>query len=222
MYFRKAAWLAAPALLLACAGPLGTGAPLPPKSEADVTITPAHDKLAAGELLTTPFDFKHGSAHYVGGVASGLVPATPERVLAALDDVGALDTLLPRTKRATLIDTDGSERRVELLQGNSFITATYTVDISPSTTPGELTFRLDRSRRHDIADVYGYFKVRRFDDRRSVVTVAAAVDIGSGLPALFAGKRVQDIILSAPRVMRNYFARRDGDTPGLVVARVER
>jgi len=54
--------------------------------------------------------------------------------------------------------------------------------------------------------VYGYFRVDREDDTHSIVTVAAAVHLGSGLTELFFGRRVQDVILSAPFVMRDYFA----------------
>jgi hypothetical protein len=193
-----------------CAGAAGNGAVLSPKSGADVAITaPERAEVVAGTVVTRPLDFERNGAHYIGGVATGLVPATADEVLAAMDDVSALGAMLPRTKRATLVDAHGATRRIELRQGNSIIDATYTVELSPAVTPGEIRFHLDPSRPHDIEDVYGYFKVERFDDRRSLVTVAAAVDVGSGLTQALFGKRVQDVILSAPVVIRDYFARID-------------
>jgi hypothetical protein len=190
-----------------CAGAAGDGAMLSPKSGADVAISaPERARVVTGALVTRPLDFERNGAHYVGGVATGLVPATADDVLAAMDDVTALGAMLPRTKRATLVDTHGTTRRIELRQGNSIVDATYTVTLAPTSTPGELRFQLDPSRPHGIDDVYGYFKVERFDDRHSLVTVAAAVDVGSGLTAILFGKRVQDVILSAPVTMRDYFA----------------
>jgi carbon monoxide dehydrogenase subunit G len=203
-----------------CAGALGDGAMLSPKSSADVAIS-SHERarLLTGAVVTQPLDFERNGAHYVGGVATGLVPAAAEEVLAALDDVSALRAMLPRTKRATLVDAHGATRRIELRQGNALVDATYTVTLAPAGAPGELHFQLDASRPHGIEDVYGYFKVERLDDRHSMVTLAAAVDVGSGLTAALFGKRVQDVILSAPVTMRDYFADADRPPQDSVVAR---
>src|SRR5262249_6238828 len=123
----------------------------------------------------------------------------------------------PHTKQVAVVDAKGQARRIELLQGSSLVQAKYTVELSPDGRPGELGFHLDASRPHDIDDVYGYFKVQRYDDTPSIVTIAAAVDIGSGLSEMLFGKKVQDVILSTPHKMRDYFARSEqAATPALV------
>jgi hypothetical protein len=195
-------------LATACAGAAGDGAALPAKSAASAPAPAANErqKLEAGAVVTRPLDFDRNGSHYVGGVARGLVPATPEQVLAAIHDTTALKKMLPNTKQVALVDAEGSARRIELLQGSSIVEARYTVRLSPDGRPGELGFKLDRSRPHDIDDVYGYFKVERFDEDHSVVTVAAAVDVGSSLTTLLFGKKVQDVILSTPHKMRDYFS----------------
>jgi hypothetical protein len=215
------------ALLLACscAGPAGTGAPpLTAKSSTEPVVTTAPDqrKLAAGGVVTRPLDFERNNQRYVGGVSRGLVPASPEKVLAAVLDADSLRAMLPRTKRVSRVDGQGESQRIELLQGNRWVSATYTVELSRTQKPGEVRFRLDRSRHHDIDDVYGYFKVERFDDHRSLVTVAAAVDIGSGLTTMLFGKKVQDIILSTPNAMRAYFARAESSGMRALVAQNDR
>jgi hypothetical protein len=199
---------AALALLLTagCAGAAGDGAVLQAKSAAGASPSAERRLLEAGDVVTRPLDFERGSSHYVGGIATGLVPASPERVLAAIHDVAALRVMLPHTKHVALVDAEGSSRRIELLQGSSLVEAKYTVELSPDGRPGELGFKLDRSRPHDIDDVYGYFKVERFDDEHSVVTVAAAVDVGSSFTIFLFGKKVQDVILSTPHAMRDYFS----------------
>jgi hypothetical protein len=196
-------------LATACAGAAGSGTVLAPRSGADVAIDASERAaLAAGRVFARPLEFERGSGNYVGGIAYGVVPASPERVLAALDDTGALAAMLPRTQRATLIDATPRARRIELHQGNSWVSATYTVSLETS-EPGSLFFQLDPSRHHDIDDVYGYFRVERFDGTRSLVTIAAAVDVGSDFTNMLFGKRVQDVILSTPYAMRDYFARAD-------------
>jgi hypothetical protein len=200
-----------------CAGAAGTGAALPKNPEAQLTEQDRAE-VATGTIVTRPLEFDSPTGHYVGGIATGLVKATPEHVLAAMDDVEALAAMLPRTKHATFVDGTDSSRRIELCQGNSIVEATYTVRLFATDKPGELRFELDRSRPHGIDDVYGYFQVERFDDARSLVTVASAVDVGSGFMAMLFGKRVQDVILSAPNVMRDYFARVDRLPPGTRMA----
>jgi carbon monoxide dehydrogenase subunit G len=180
---------------------------LPASSQSTaVDNSTARATVAAGAIVSQPLQFERGSFKYVGGIASGLVPASPDRVLQAFSDPNALARMLPKTKQVTFLDHEADGDRVELRQGNSFIEAKYTVSIQPSNVPGELRFALDRSRHHDIDDVYGYFKVERFDATRSVVTVAAAVDVGSDITQMLLGRRVQDAILSTPSLMRDYFA----------------
>lgn len=204
----------------ACAGAAGDGAALTPKSAADTAPAGSANErlLAAGAVVTRPLDFDRGDSHYVGGIASGLVPAAPERVLAAIHDVAALRAMLPNTKQVALVDASGSVRRIELLQGSSFVEAKYTVKLSPDGNPNELGFHLDPSRPHDIDDVYGYFKVERFDDKRSVVTIAAAVDVGSSFSTMLFGKKVQDVILSTPHRMRDYFSQAEQGSGAPLVA----
>lgn len=209
-------------LVPACAGAAGNGSVLPAKSaetEAPPGAGVERALLANGQVITKPVQFERGASKYVGGLASGLVSASPDRVLQAIQDPDALLAMLPRTKRVTLVDATAGSRRLELLQGNSFVDATYTVKLVPSGKPGELTFQMDRSRHHDIDDVYGYFKVERFDDKRSLVTVAAAVDVGSDFTNLLFGKRVQEVILSTPYAMRDYFARTEPGSASGAVAR---
>ncbi len=219
-------WLGGALVLLttaACAGAAGDGAALSPKSVAEASLPAAERQLLeAGDVMTRPLDFERGGAHYVGGIATGVVPAPPERVLAAIDDTEALGAMLPHTKHISLVDAHGPTRRIELLQGSSVVEAKYTVELAPAGLPGEVRFHLDRSRHHDIDDVYGYFRVERFDDHRSLVTVAAAVDVGSGLTLFLFGKKVQDVILSTPHAMQDYFARADVSGAPRLVAENER
>lgn len=189
-----------------CAGASGSGATLGARAAGDVgTTAPERTLLSAGSVLAEPLDYQDGDRRYIGAISTGLMVGTPERVLAAFGDPAALAEMLPRTKRVTLVDERPSGKRIELQQGNSVVDATYTVEFVQ--TDDGLTFRLDPSRPHDIDDVYGFVRVERFDDRRSIVTLGAAVDVGSGLTQMLFGKKVQDVILSTPYAMRDYFSR---------------
>jgi hypothetical protein len=111
--------------------------------------------------------------------------------------------MLPRTKRATLVDVQGSVARVELVQGNAVVESAYTVHLA-RTAPGEVRFRLDPSRPHGIKDVWGYFRARPFGKNKTLVTVAVALDVGPGLVRLLFEDKIQRLALETPRHIRDY------------------
>jgi hypothetical protein len=100
-----------------------------------------------------------------------------------------------------LIDVRGSLARVELVHGGG---TTYTVNIERSALRSELRFWLDSSRPHDISDVFGFFRVEPFADGKSLVTVAAALDLGPGITSLLFSGAVERSLLSTPGLIRNY------------------
>jgi hypothetical protein len=176
------------------------------QSSARATGLSALDRraLLAGETVARPMRFRQGRGKYVGGVAYQLVTASPLEVMTALLTVPELPHILPRTKRARLIDKRARQARIELVQGNSLVEATYTIVLEPDAAGESLRFWLDSSRPHDILDVWGYFRVQPFGASRTLVTVAVALDVGDGLVRLLFEDRIQRVILSAPRQIRDY------------------
>jgi len=159
------------------------------------------EALLAGEVVARPMSFETESGSYRGGVSYSLVNAPAAAVLAALSNADTLPQALPHTKSARLIDVRGGLARVELVHGNG---TTYTVRIERSAAGSELRFWLDPSRPHDISDVFGFFRVEPFENGKSLVTVAATLDLGPGLTRLFFSDAVQRSVLSTPGRIRGY------------------
>jgi hypothetical protein len=161
--------------------------------------------LVAGRTVARKVRFtrgRHGA--YVGGVSYQVVKASPAEVLKALADVKALPQALPRTLSADLVSSDGRSARVELTQGKAPFLATYTVHLEQAREGDAIKFWLDRSRPHDVRDVWGYFRVTPFGDGRSLVTVAVALDIGPGLTRMLFEDGVERIILRTPDKIRAF------------------
>jgi hypothetical protein len=172
------------------------GAPLFSQSE--------RDALLSGDVVSRPMHFATAKGSYVGGLSYSIVHAPVATVLVALSSVETLPQALPRTKAARLIDVRGSEARVELVQGTGALEASYTVRIERVPGRAELRFAMDPTRPHDIEDVFGFFRVEPFGDGKSLVTVAAALDLGSGFASLFFSDAIERTVLSAPRQIRDY------------------
>jgi hypothetical protein len=213
--FRALLWVAAAGLL---APPAGADAPgeLRPRPARALWIRAANvpqlpgglgrDERAAlisGDVVSRPLVFESAGGRYVGGVSYQVMRAVPDEVLSAVLDVAALPELLPRTKRASLIDRSAAGTRIELVQGNSVAEATYTVLLARS-APGEVRFWLDPTRPHEIRDVWGYFRARPFGEGKTLVTVAVALDVGPGLVRMLFEDRIQRLVLQTPRHIRDY------------------
>jgi hypothetical protein len=159
------------------------------------------EALLAGDVVARPMRIETDTGSYRGGLSYSLVHAPAAAVLAALSNVNSLPQALPHTKSARLIDVRSGIARVELVQGGS---TSYTVRIERVEGRSELRFWLDSSRPHDIEDVFGFFRVEPFGQGESLVTVAAAVDLGSGITSLLFSNAVERTVLSTPRQIREY------------------
>ena len=182
------------AVALVCV-PTGAAAAAPDLSRTE------REALLAGEVVARPMRIETASGSYRGGLSYSLVHAPAAAVLAALSNVESLPQALPHTKSARLIDVRSGVARVELVQGGS---TSYTVRIERVQGRAELRFWLDSSRPHDIEDVFGFFRVEPFGQGESLVTVAAAVDLGSGITSLLFSNAVERTVLSTPRQIREY------------------
>jgi hypothetical protein len=161
--------------------------------------------LVAGRTVSRKVRFKRGRhGAYVGGVSYQVVKASPAEVLKALSDVKALPHALPRTLSADLVSRAGRSARVDLTQGTAPFVAKYTVHLEQAHEGDAIKFWLDRSRPHDVRDVWGYFRVTDFGQGRSLVTVAVALDIGPGLARMLFEDGVERIILRAPDKIRAF------------------
>ncbi len=184
--------------------------PIPARSTARVELTAAEWRvIESGAPVHHERQLTRGDQRYLGTVSYQLVRASPATVLAAFADLGALPELLPQTQRASLVDSGPGWRRVELVQGNDWVRATYTVWLEPD--PDGFRFRLDRTRPRDIDDAWGYFRVEHFDRERSLVTVGAAVDVGSGIVRFLFSDAIENAILTTPNLIRQYAERREAE-----------
>lgn len=172
-------------------------------SAADDRLSAAEwDRLRAGERIEHPKRFSDAGAKYVGGVSYQLVSADPDEVLHALLDPEQLQQMLPHTRQVAAIGLGYPARGLTLEQGNDLVTATYSVSLSHDLERREVRFWLDHSRPSDIDDVRGFFRVEPSDDGRSLITVAAALDLGPGLARLLFENALERLILATPTQMK--------------------
>lgn len=193
-------------------GAVGCGAHDPATPVASPQVIPAADdrlsaaewdRLRAGERIEHPKRFSEAGAKYVGGVSYQLVAAEPDEVLRALLDPSQLKQMLPHTRQVAAVGHGYPARGLTLEQGNDLVTATYSVSLRHDFDRREVHFWLDHSRPSDIDDVRGFFRVERAENGRSLITVAAALDLGPGLARLLFENALERMILATPTLMKD-------------------
>jgi hypothetical protein len=193
----------------------------PGAARADSLAVAETRRLERGETVTREQTVDAGDHHYVGGVTYTIVRTSPAELSSMLDDVEAYRRVLPFTKRAKIVGRDpGGDRLVELVQGTALVEAEYTIRVrqEPSSRSGrrEVRFWLEPSRRHEIDDAWGYFRIEPFTaqsgEQQVLLTYAILVDVGPGIVRDLFEERIRMALLSVPQLVRRYVA--EGRHPG--------
>ncbi|MBK6459816.1 MAG: SRPBCC family protein [Myxococcales bacterium] len=171
-------------------------------------------RLARGETVTRAVTIEGEDRRYVGGLTYAVIDASVSELQEIFEDVASYRHLLPRTKRATLVDRVAQDDLVELRQGTAMIEARYTLRVRHEPWRREVHFWLVPSRPHDVRDAWGYFHVDPVPPSegatgpRSLVTYAVLVDLGPGLVRDLFEERLRTVLLSTPDILRRYIAAR--------------
>jgi len=168
-------------------------------------------RLETGQAVHRERELTRGDTRYLGTVSYQLVKARSSTILSAFSQPESLTELLPNTKQVRLIEASDGLQRVELVQGNDWWTRLHRVP-GARIRPGG-AFLAGPIAPHDIDDAFGFFRAEPFDRGRTLMTVAVAVDIGSGwLRGLFASA-VQTSILTTPGLIKRYTERLEAERP---------
>ena len=210
-----------------CALPPAVTPEDPPLVEDSDELAPApsglsaeqHRTLRSGGRVEQFVAIERHGQRYVGGVAYALVRAEPRQVFEVLNQLETLAQVLPGTRSTKVIDRSSNNRvRVQLEQGNSVVSTTFTVffQLEPPEDryePQVVRFWLDPSEPHSIDDAWGFFRATRYDEQRSLVSVAALVNLGPGVIRMLFEQRIQRSILRMPNRIHDTVERTYGTVP---------
>jgi hypothetical protein len=170
-------------------------------------------RLAEGQTLSYPQTVTRRGRRYVGGVTYTVVAASVGELTALLSDASAYRQVLPYAREANVLGPDGADQRVEIVEGNAVVQATYTIRLRMDDGKRRVRFWLDHSRPHGIADAWGFFRVEPLASSadgspRVLLTYGILVDLGPGLVRDFFESRIQAGLLAVPDRLRSYAVRR--------------
>jgi hypothetical protein len=175
-------------------------------ARADSLTTVEVDKLLRGDGVSRTQELHRGSHKYVGGVTYKIVDGTPEDLASLLDDVGQWGRFLPKTRDAHRAGAIGDDPLVQITHGSALVQVAYTLRVHRSGSA--VRFWMDRSRPHDIDDVWGFFRAEPMGDGRTLVTFGILIDMGDGVLRDMFESRVQELALEIPDHVRDVVAQR--------------
>jgi hypothetical protein len=175
-------------------------------ARADSLTTAEVDKLLRGDGVSRTQELRRGSHKYVGGVTYKIVDGTPEDLAAVLDDVGQWGRFLPKTRDAHRVGAIGDDALVQITHGSALVQVAYTLRVHRSGSA--VRFWMERSRAHDIDDVWGFFRAEPMGDGRTLVTFGILIDMGDGVLRDMFESRVQELALEIPDRVRDVVAQR--------------
>jgi len=153
--------------------------------------------------VSVPFDLNLPEGDYLGGVSYAVVRARPAEVMAVLADPDAYRAILPMTLETRLIARRGRDATVFFRQGTRLGSAGYVLLVR---TESDTTVRfwLDASRPHEIADLWGYFRVLPWTASSSLLTYAALLHLDFGVVKLLFSQKIREIAMTTPGLIRAY------------------
>ena len=168
-------------------------------------------RLARGETVVREQDLVRGDRQYVGGVTYTLIDAAPSELASLLEDVDMYKKVLPRTKKARLVAKEGADRVIELVHGNAMMEAEYAILVRRE-SKGEYRFWMDVTRKHEIDDCWGFFRLEPMQgakgEARVLLTYGVLVDVGPGIVRELFEEKVRAALLGVPQSVRRHVADR--------------
>jgi hypothetical protein len=172
---------------------------------ADAAPLPTADvaRLDEGEVVRVPLDVDLPEGSCFGGVSYAVIHAPLADVMAVLADPGTYRSILPMTLEVRVLAVHGLDTQVFLRQGSGAGSAGYVLLVRRA-SQWLIRFWLDPSQPHEIADLWGYFRVQPWAGGASLLTYAALVRLDFGLVKMLFTETIRRHALGTPGLVRAY------------------
>lgn len=181
---------------------VGAGAQTQGFGDVDKYFTAANiGKLEAGETVILNHTFTDEKGNAAGsGLAMILIERPVKDVWNVLIDFSAYPQFMPRVVSTKEYFHEGNSYGIDYTIKVMVKKIRYHILRTRKADEGILTYRIDKSKKNDIADTHGFWVLRPHGENRCILVYSVVVDSG----------------ISVPKSIQNYLTRRD--LPGLVGA----
>ncbi len=192
---RRSPATALAALLLLAAGGAAAQRSAAPFTAAERRAIQAH------RFVSRPVTRERDGFHYLGGTSWQLVDASPDEVWRVVGDPTTYPRLIPSLTDVRVVREEEGRRLVRMAHRHSFASASYFAVVELDPARHRMSFRLDRSRPHDIAAGHGFINLHPYRGQ-TLVEWGVLADMGGGVAQQVFGPFLHDWLLKIPRCVR--------------------
>lgn len=203
-----------PAFAALCVLSVAISAPSGSSASADALTTEDKKLLANGELVMKPKNEQRGAYKMFGGQSWQIIDLPVEIVWETLTDLSGYKNFIPLATESNVGNRVGEEADVAIRQQWGPIDVRYVLQTTLENDRAAVVFRVDHSQPHDIRAGWGFLRVRRYKEDRTLVSFGALVDIGDGVFVSIARPAVRRDLLRIP-----YFLKKHLEGEGEVAAK---
>jgi hypothetical protein len=166
-------------------------------------------RLRAGELVARPSSEERDGLRLIGGTSWQLVDAPPEQVFRALCDTSRYARMLPAVTGSSLLHEQPGYHRVRLEHKKGPIGISYEVGARFYQERLDVTFALESAPYGLPKAAWGFFSVRPYGTRQTLLAYGVMTDPGDGLVLSFVRSSVHEWLLRVPRQVKFYVESRE-------------
>ena len=183
-------------MLLAGAAYAGTGRELSTKERAS---------LEAGALVSRPQAERRGSLDLIGGTSYQVINAPLRVVWSALLDTQYYPRMMPQVLEARLVESKDCERTVFMRQGAGPLERAYYLSVRLNEAQGDISFRVDERRPHDLRAAWGFYNVRpHADGSKTLLAYGVMADLNVGVLGSWLRGDVHEWLLKVPWTVKRF------------------
>ena len=183
-------------VLLASAAYAGTGRDLSQQERAS---------LEAGALVSRPQAERRGSLDLIGGTSYQIINAPLRVVWSALLDTQYYPRMMPQVMEAKLVASQDGERTVFMRQGAGPLERAYYLSVRVNEAQGDISFRVDERRPHDLRAAWGFYNVRPYaDGNKTLLAYGVMADLNVGLLGSWLRDDVHQWLLKVPWTVKRF------------------
>ncbi len=139
---------------------------------------------------------------WLGGLAYQAIEGTPLELLASLKQEALLCKMIVYCTSARILSYEGGQARLRVKQSKGPIELEFTLFLRWNPAEKQAFFWLDTRERHDVKDMWGYFRLSQFTRGRSLVSFGVAIELPFAVRIF--EKQVQSAALAMPKKWKAY------------------
>ena len=161
--------------------------------------------LAAGALVSRPQAERRGSLDLIGGTSYQVINAPLRVVWSALLDTQYYPRMMPQVAEAKLVEAQNTERTVFIRQGAGLLERAYYLSVRLNEAQGDISFRVDERRPHDLRAAWGFYNVRPYaDGNKTLLAYGVMADLNVGVLGSWLRDDVHEWLLKVPWTVKRF------------------